>query len=148
MADGGDGGSILMGPWKNHDPIEDEIYAKPRLDFEVKHSIDPVVIKIEPKANPSQEFLTRLQQRADANVQLAIRKNSDYASPDRPFANFEAAPLVGVSVARGILVRMQDKLQRISNLLDRPAMNESIQDSCDDLSMYALILGCYLEQNQ
>ena len=77
---------------------------------------------------------------------MLVRKNSDYGTPDRPYANFEAAPLVGVSVARGMLVRMMDKLQRISNLLDKPALNESIQDSCDDLSNYALILGDYLGQ--
>jgi hypothetical protein len=139
MADGGDGNVLAFPGIAIADPIEDDIYAK--------HDVTPTIVKIEPKPNPSQIFVDRLQERSDANVQLAIRKNSDYASPDRPFANFEAAPMVGVSVARGMLVRMQDKLQRISNLLDRPAMNESIQDSCDDLSMYALILGVYLEHN-
>jgi hypothetical protein len=95
-------------------------------------------------------FLRRLQEQSDANVQTAARKNADYANPDRPFANFEAAPLVGVSIARGMLVRMQDKMQRISNLLDRPpaVQNETILDACDDLSTYALILRIWLEQNR
>ncbi len=136
MADGGDG-NVLAGPWSGqaHEPVNYEVDP---------NYVVPEIVKIEP---PAHVFLNRLQARSDANVQLAIRKNADYANPDRPFANFEAAPLVGVSVARGMLVRMQDKLQRISNLLDRPACNESIQDSCDDLSMYALILGIWLEQH-
>jgi hypothetical protein len=106
----------------------------------------PEIVKYQP---PSHLFLSRLQAIADRNVQLAIRKNSDYANPDRPFANFEAAPLVGVSIPRGMLVRMQDKLQRISNLLDRPARisDETILETCDDLSNYALILRVWLEQN-
>ena len=140
MADGGDG-IVLAGPWEARVDYESSIFDATPSD------VEPTVVLIAPKPSPSHEFLTRLQARADANVQLAIRKNADYANPDRPFANFEAAPMVGVSVARGMLVRMQDKLQRISNLLDRPACNESIQDSCDDLSMYALILGIWLEQN-
>jgi hypothetical protein len=138
MAD--DGQVVVTGPWEARVDYEASIFDATPCD------VEPTIVKIEPRPTAAHLFVTRLQERADANVQLAIRKNSDYASPDRPYANFEAAPLVGVSVARGMLVRMQDKLQRISNLLDRPARNESIQDSCDDLSMYALILGVYLEQ--
>jgi hypothetical protein len=106
----------------------------------------PKITKIE---SPAKIFLARLQELSDENVQTAFKKNSDYANPDRPFANFEAAPLVGVSVSRGMLVRMQDKMQRISNLLDRPAAveNESILDACSDLSNYALILRIWLEQD-
>ena len=133
MADGGDG-QVLQGPWSGQ--------AHEIVDYEVNIYPD----SIEPKPSASHQFLTRLQARADANIQMLVRKNSDYGTPDRPYANFEAAPLVGVSVARGMLVRMMDKLQRMSNLLDRPALNESIQDSCDDLSNYALILGDYLGQ--
>ena len=135
MTDGGDG-IVLAGPWEA------------RVDYETAiFDATPEVVVITPKPSPSQQFLTRLQARADANVQMLVRKNADYGTPDRPYANFEVAPLIGVSVARGMLVRMMDKLQRISNLLDRPALNESIQDSCNDLSNYALILGDFLEQS-
>jgi len=137
MTDGGDG-IVLAGPWEARVDYETAIFdATP----------EPTVVVITPKPSPSQQFLTRLQARADANVQMLVRKNADYGTPDRPYANFEVAPLIGVSVARGMLVRMMDKLQRISNLLDRPALNESIQDSCNDLSNYALILGDFLEQS-
>jgi hypothetical protein len=142
MADGGDGNVLAFPGIAIADPIEDGLYV---VDHTVKHEVD--IVRIEPKPSPAQHFLTRLQEISDANVQTAIRKNSDYANPDRPFANFEAAPLIGVSVPRGMLVRMQDKLQRISNLLDRPACNESILDSCDDLSNYANILRIWLEQH-
>lgn len=95
----------------------------------------------------SHKFLTRLQEVSDQNVQTAIRKNADYATSEDPFANFRASEALGVSVAKGILVRMSDKLARVANLLDRPAQvtDEKIEDTLADLSNYANILRIYLE---
>jgi hypothetical protein len=78
---------------------------------------------------------------------IAKAKNADYAGDDDPFANFRRSELVGVSVERGILVRMTDKLARVSNLLDKPAAvaDESIGDTLDDFTNYAAILRAYLE---
>jgi hypothetical protein len=138
-----DGGEIVMGPWEARVDYESSIYDATPCD------VEPNIIKIEPKPNASQVFIARVREISDANVQTIIKKNADYANPDQPFANFEASPLIGVSVARGMLVRMQDKMQRISNLLDRPAAvaDESILDSLDDLSNYPIILRIWLEQN-
>lgn len=92
-------------------------------------------------------FLARLQELSDRNVQLAIKKNADYAKDADPFANFRTSTLVGVPVEKGMLVRMGDKLARVGNLLDKPAecTDESIDDTLADLANYATILRVWLE---
>jgi hypothetical protein len=54
-----------------------------------------------------------------------------------------------VSTPRGMLVRMQDKMQRMSNLIDRPpaVVSESIEDTCMDLGMYAFIMATYFRMH-
>lgn len=93
------------------------------------------------------EFLERLSALSTAALETARKKNEDYATDDDPFKNFRAAETYGVPVERAMLVRMSDKMARISNLLDRPASveDESILDTCSDLSNYALILRVWLE---
>lgn len=86
----------------------------------------------------------------DRNLDTATRKNNDYCGQGvevNPFKNFEASATVGVPAARGILVRMMDKMARISSLLDQEAQvkDESIHDTLCDLSLYALILSNYLD---
>ena len=95
------------------------------------------------------DFIERLQTLSQDAIELAIKKNADYANNSDPFANFNTAALSGVSVPRGMLVRMSDKMVRISNLLDRSPKisNESIEDSCTDLSNYALILRIWIEEH-
>lgn len=97
----------------------------------------------------AERFIARLEELALEGVEIARRKNGDYAEEDRPFANFETAPLCGVSVERGILVRMSDKFRRVSNLIDTPGCekvrDESIGDTLSDLANYALILRVWLE---
>lgn len=83
---------------------------------------------------------------------LAIceKKNNDYAGEagDSPFANFEVSEIVGVPVARGMLVRLMDKIKRVSNLLDQEAMvnSESIGDTLEDAINYCALTYCWLVQ--
>jgi hypothetical protein len=55
--------------------------------------------------------------------------------------------VVGVPIARAILVRMTDKMSRISNLLDKEnsVKDEKIEDSIYDLINYAAILRAWLK---
>jgi len=80
---------------------------------------------------------------------IAEKKNADYTGGGDPYRNFRHAVLVGVPVARGILVRITDKLARISALLDRPpaVAGEALTDSIDDAINYLAILGAWLEEN-
>jgi len=81
-------------------------------------------------------------------LELATKKNRDYAGIGDPFHNFKNAEVVGVPVERGIMVRMMDKMARISQLLDNEAevKDESIYDTITDLINYAAILKAYREQ--
>lgn len=78
----------------------------------------------------------------------AIAKNSDYGGFSKdPFANFKNSTIVNVPVEKGIMVRMMDKVSRITTLLDKEAKvkDESIQDTLMDLINYTAILKSYLK---
>lgn len=96
----------------------------------------------------SKRFMELVEQIKD----LHLRKNAGYAgqSPD-PWYNFRMAELFDVSAFRGCLVRMTDKMSRISSLTKNPAndkVGESIKDTLMDLSIYALIAICLYEEEQ
>lgn len=78
-------------------------------------------------------------------------KNHDYAEKEDPYKNFRMCENMGLcSVETGIMVRMSDKMSRIANLLEKEnaVKDESIADTLMDLSIYAIILKCYIEQNR
>lgn len=93
------------------------------------------------------EFIENIENFYKKGVDIIRKKNTDYAVDHDPFKNFRFAEMVGVSVKRGILVRMSDKLARLSNLIDREAVvkDETIEDSLIDLCNYGLILLVYLK---
>lgn len=94
-------------------------------------------------------FLKRLEELYAINVEISKKKNSDYATGDDPFKNFRLCESLGItSVEKGMLVRISDKLSRISNLLDKEGevSDETINDTLSDLANYAMIMRMYLEQ--
>ena len=82
---------------------------------------------------------------------LHQKKNDGYAGVDAidPWINFRAAEDFGVSALKGCLVRMSDKYIRVGNVLRNPnndKVGESAIDTLMDLSAYALIAICLLEE--
>jgi hypothetical protein len=80
-------------------------------------------------------------------LSTAVRKNNDYGgSNNDPFANFRNSTIAGVSVEKGILVRLMDKMSRVSTLLDKEAMvkDEAITDTIEDAINYLAILKAYI----
>lgn len=77
-------------------------------------------------------------------------KNKDYATESDPFKNFRTASLVGVNPERAILLRVLDKLSRISNLVDKTndVKDETIQDTILDCCNYLYILNAYLKDKR
>ena len=76
------------------------------------------------------------------------RKNSDYSGKEDTYANFQYCEKLGLcSTEVGIMVRMSDKMTRISNLLKQDAQvkEESIKDTLLDLANYSMILASYIE---
>jgi hypothetical protein len=96
------------------------------------------------------EFISYLDSFFKEALSLVERKNHDYASKENPFKNFNFANLVGVSPERAILIRVADKMARISNLLDKDRLvaDESIRDSLIDSANYLAILSAMLESKK
>lgn len=93
-------------------------------------------------------LLDDMKETFDACYATAVKKNHDYDGTNNdPYANFRNSTIAGVSVERGIMVRMMDKVSRISTLLNKEGKvsDESIQDTLDDLINYTAILKSYLK---
>ena len=76
---------------------------------------------------------------------LMRMKNGDYAGHKDIFANLNAVEsLSGCSLSceQGILVRMQDKLSRLWQVLDGQAQvrDERIVDTCRDIINYSVLI--------
>jgi len=71
-------------------------------------------------------------------------KNHDYAGEKDPLANFRECERIGIPAWKGCLIRMMDKYMRILNFADSQnfeVSNESLDDTCKDLSVYSLIMS-------
>ena len=92
-------------------------------------------------------FYESIEKTYKDGLEIIKKKNHDYAGEADPWANFRFAEMVRVSVPKAILVRMSDKLARISNLIDKEAKveDEKIEDTLLDLINYTAILKAYLE---
>ena len=76
---------------------------------------------------------------------LCDDKNTDYAQVQEPFSNFEMVEALKIcDTSTGILVRISDKIARISNLLKRNGCRaieeEKVEDTMLDLINYSVIL--------
>lgn len=60
------------------------------------------------------------------------KKNADYGGPIDPFNNFKNSEMVGVPMEKGILVRIMDKISRISILIDRNGPAEVVDEKIED----------------
>jgi hypothetical protein len=107
--------------------------------------------RVEAKAIYANPLLEDLEKNFAACLSTAVRKNHDYGgSNNDPYANFRNSTIAGVSVERGILVRLMDKMSRISTLLDKEAMvkDEAVDDTIDDAINYLAILKSYRKRNK
>ncbi len=97
----------------------------------------------------TQDMITHIQLTYSVGIEIIKRKNADYAGDTDPFRNFRTATVVGVPVERAILVRLMDKISRVSTLLDKdPAVvEESLEDTLIDAINYLGILKAYLASN-
>lgn len=82
------------------------------------------------------------------------RKNSDYTGGETstdPFANFNAASVLGIDRVQGLLLRLLDKVQRIksfTNDKELKVQNESVEDACDDIVNYAILAKGMLKESR
>lgn len=92
------------------------------------------------------EYFAKLEQNFAQGIEMMKGKNQDYCGTKDVFKNFDGSKFVGVPVEKAILVRMMDKISRVSTLLDTEAevADEKIEDTLIDLQNYANILNVYL----
>jgi len=93
-----------------------------------------------------EKYLAALSELFDNALVLTKAKSTDYSGPNDAFANFQLIETLTqgkITAEMGIVVRMSDKLQRISNLLlsgKAEVKDERVADTCKDLMIYAAIL--------
>jgi hypothetical protein len=95
------------------------------------------------------DYLEQFKKENDEELALTTAKNSDYADELNAFANFEIIEHLSqgrITAAQGFVVRMSDKLQRITNLIAREGkvQDEKVTDTLRDLSVYSKLLRIYL----
>jgi len=96
------------------------------------------------------EFLDNIEETYKKCLQTSKKKNDDYAGSDDPFANFKRSRVVGVDVGRGILVRLMDKIARVSNCLDGDVevKDERVEDTILDAINYLAILKAWRDSQK
>lgn len=96
----------------------------------------------------NEDFFQELEETYANCLATSRRKNADYAGDEDPFKNFRMSTQVGVDPARAILVRISDKISRISNLLDREAKveDEKLEDTLLDAINYLAILKAFIKK--
>jgi hypothetical protein len=76
-------------------------------------------------------------------LELHAKKQKDYGTSADPFANVRASEEFGVEPWKGGLVRLNDKVTRLKNFALKGALaNESVEDSLQDIAVYAIIALC------
>lgn len=96
------------------------------------------------------DFEKRAKKVFDSTLKLLLNKSSDYAPEEDIYNGMKLCENLGIcTLEKGILVRMTDKIGRLSNLIDhiKVVHNESTLDTVKDLLGYACLLYVYMEKN-
>ena len=112
---------------------------------------DPTLLEVFMKSVKEAKGIPGFTETLEAMKSIMLAKNSDYTGEKGAFDNFLMVERLGItSPEKGLLVRMTDKLCRISNLLENEAQvkDESITDTLLDLANYSVILKCLIENKK
>jgi hypothetical protein len=98
----------------------------------------------------TKQFIANIENTYKRCVETVKIKNQDYAGDEDPWNNFRLAELIKIDVERAILLRISDKIARISNLIDKePAVvDEKMEDTIEDCINYLAILKAYRENEK
>ena len=101
-----------------------------------------------------QQYIDFHKALCDEARSLSERKNHDYAGRggEEPFANFKRCESLGIcTTERGFLVRMTDKMSRLSSFAEAgkfQVSDEKLRDTCMDLINYTALLLAYVESKK
>ena len=133
------------------DPVEAEAWEtvkRIQAGLERTPTLEREVLAKKMTRRQFQDFHVKLCSEA---FELMKRKNADYGGESDPFANFRMSALLNLEPEQGVLLRMQDKMARITSFLrkgDLAVKEESWRDACVDLVNYSIILcGLLTEQS-
>lgn len=97
-------------------------------------------------------YIEQLVDITNSMIATIEKKNADYSWDKEFFKNFMLVERLGICEAeKGFLVRMCDKLSRISTLIDtrdNKVSDERITDTLVDLAAYALLLKLYIDNEE
>lgn len=96
------------------------------------------------------EFQKRAEKTLKNTLNLLLNKSRDYAPETDVYNGMMTCERLGIcTLEKGILVRMTDKIGRLSNLIDgiKTVHNESTLDTVRDILGYACLLHVYMEKN-
>lgn len=99
------------------------------------------------------EYLEFHKSCCDRMHAITQAKNADYTGQgDDPFANFSRVEALGITdTARGFLVRMTDKMSRITSFVQKGVLevrDESVEDTLLDLANYAILMSAYIRSKK
>ena len=100
------------------------------------------------------ELLQNHQKLCEEARALMELNNKDYAGNGgtETFANFTRCEAMGVcTTEQGFLVRIVDKLSRMSSFIESGTMhveNESFHDSCVDIINYMVLLSSFVAEKE
>jgi hypothetical protein len=100
------------------------------------------------------ELLKLHEELCETALEIMKKKNHDYAGQggETPFANFTRSEAMGIcSTEQGFLVRMCDKLSRLSTFAsagELKADNESYEDAILDIINYCILFYGYVSSKE
>lgn len=77
-------------------------------------------------------------------------KNSDYATDEEPLSNLRRCERINIPAWKGVVVRLEDKWDRIERLVLKPpnVKSESIKDTLMDNAVYSLLCIILIEESE
>ena len=109
------------------------VFVEDFEDYKPDHYVSP---------KPLSQMHQSMRNTFDECFDTSLAKSNDYSKGENTYRNFEGSVRIGISVQKGILLRLQDKMIRLENLLesDTPKVAESIEDTISDAINYLAIL--------
>jgi hypothetical protein len=108
----------------------------------------------EPYKMSREELLGFHQSLCGEALELMKKKNHDYAGKggQEPFANFTRTEAMGITTTeKGMLVRMTDKMSRLSSFTESGTFavsDEKLLDTILDMINYSVLFYCYMQEKQ
>lgn len=132
-----------------------------RAEFAVATWAGKTVLYETPKAKPTDNFrpMTKAEyfefhrEFCEKMQKVTATKNADYTGKsDDPFANFAKVEGLGIcSTEQGFLVRLTDKICRITSFVQKGVLevkDESVLDTLHDCANYCALMAGYIESKR